>query len=111
MAVKTAEVGRTTNRHPGRLDKRPLQPFVAALEQMTLVNFSTAGMSHPVCGSQSRAPLSFPEHALAGAFIGFLNSWLRNGRPLSAKAVDTLFHRFAWAGITSAGGSKEVHTF
>jgi hypothetical protein len=44
LAVKTAEVGRTTNRHPGRLDKRPLQSFVAALEQMTLVNFSTAGM-------------------------------------------------------------------
>jgi AcrR family transcriptional regulator len=50
-------------------------------------------------------------HALAGAFIGFLNSWLRNGRPLSAKAVDTLFHRFAWAGITSARATKELHTF
>src|ERR1051326_2313141 len=50
-------------------------------------------------------------HAVAGAFIGFLNSWLRNGRPLSPKALDTLFHRFAWAGITSAGASKEVDTF
>src|SRR6476659_3250790 len=50
-------------------------------------------------------------HALAGAFICFLNSWLRNGPPLSAKAVDTLFHRFAWAGITSTRTTKEVHTF
>ena len=41
-------------------------------------------------------------HALAGAFIGFLNSWIGNGRPQSAETMDTLFHEFAWAGIRSA---------
>jgi hypothetical protein len=65
----------------------------------------------PRHGSTAAASSDLLAHALAGAFIGFLNSWLRNGRPLSAKAVDTLFHRFAWAGITSAGATKEVHTF
>ena len=47
-------------------------------------------------------------HALAGAFIGFLNSWIRKGQPLSAEAVDTLFHGFAWAGITSVRATKEL---
>jgi len=65
----------------------------------------------PRDGSTAVASSDLVAHALAGAFIGFLNSWLRNGRPLSAKAMDTLFHRFAWAGITSAGATKEVHTF
>src|SRR5690349_1711279 len=62
-------------------------------------------------GSTALASSDLIAHAVAGAFIGFLNSWLRNGRPFSAKAVDTLFHRFAWAGITSARATKEVHTF
>jgi len=62
----------------------------------------------PRDGSTAVASSDLVAHALAGAFIGFLNSWLRNGRPLSAKAVDTLFHRFAWAGITSTGATKEV---
>jgi hypothetical protein len=62
----------------------------------------------PRDGSTSVASSDLVAHALAGAFIGFLNSWLRNGRPLSAKAVDALFHRFAWAGITSAGATKEL---
>jgi AcrR family transcriptional regulator len=65
----------------------------------------------PRDGSTAVASSDLVAHGLAGAFIGFLNSWLRNGRPLSAKAVDTLFHRFAWAGITSAGATKEVHPF
>src|SRR5205814_4162084 len=65
----------------------------------------------PRSGSTAVASSDLVAHALAGAFIGFLNSWLRNGRPLSAKALDTMFHRFAWAGITSAGATKEVHTF
>jgi len=43
-AVKPAKIGRTTYCHPGRFDKRPLQPFVAALEQWALLNFSTAGV-------------------------------------------------------------------
>ena len=64
----------------------------------------------PRDGSTAVASSDLVAHALAGAFIGFLNSWLRNGRPLSAKAMDTLFHRFAWAGITSAWATKEVHT-
>src|SRR5437764_9051161 len=65
----------------------------------------------PRDGSTAVASSDLVAHALAGAFIGFLNSWLRNGRPLSAKAVDTMFHRFAWAGITGAGATKEVNTF
>ena len=63
----------------------------------------------PRDGSTAVASSDLVAHALAGAFIGFLNSWLRNGQPLSAKAMDTLFHRFAWAGITSAGAMKEYH--
>ena len=46
-------------------------------------------------------------HALAGAFIGFLNSWIRQGQPLSPEGVDTLFHEFAWAGITRARATRQ----
>jgi len=42
-------------------------------------------------------------HAIAGAFIGFLNSWIRNGQPHSAEKMDTLFHKLAWDGIRSIG--------
>src|SRR5262249_48415059 len=31
-SIKPTEVGRATDRNPGRFDKRPLQPLVAALE-------------------------------------------------------------------------------
>jgi AcrR family transcriptional regulator len=62
----------------------------------------------PRDGSTAIASSDLIAHALAGAFIGFLNSWIRKGQPLSAEAVDTLFHRFAWAGITSAGATKEL---
>ena len=55
--------------------------------------------------STASASADLIAHALAGAFIGFLNSWIRKGQPLSAEAADTLFHRFSWAGITSAGAA------
>jgi AcrR family transcriptional regulator len=38
-------------------------------------------------------------HALAGAFIGLLNSWIRTGQRQSAEAMDTLFHQMVWAGL------------
>jgi len=56
---------------------------------------------------RSSASSDLIAHALAGAFIGFLNSWIRQGQPLSAEAVDTLFHKFAWAGITNAKTTNE----
>src|SRR5215469_1742471 len=62
----------------------------------------------PCDGSTASASSDLIAHALAGAFIGFLNSWIRKGQPLSAEAVDTLFHGFAWAGITSARATKEL---
>ena len=40
-------------------------------------------------------------HAIAGAFIGFLKSWIRKGQPHSAEKMDTLFHQLAWTGIRS----------
>src|SRR5262249_23268655 len=58
--------------------------------------------------STASASSDLVAHALAAAFIGFLNSWIRKGQPLSAEAVDTLFHEFAWAGITSAQTTKEL---
>jgi len=45
-------------------------------------------------------------HAIAGAFIGFLNSWIRKGQPYSAEKMDTLFHELAWAGIRSIGDAE-----
>ena len=45
-------------------------------------------------------------HALAGAFVGFLNAWTRKGQPHSAAAMDTLFHELAWAGIRNLQGRK-----
>jgi AcrR family transcriptional regulator len=45
-------------------------------------------------------------HALAGAFIGFLNAWTRKGQPHSAETMDTLFHELAWAGIRGIEGRK-----
>ena len=62
----------------------------------------------PHHGSTASASSDLIAHALAGAFIGFLNSWIRKGQPLSTEAVDTLFHGFAWAGITSARATKEL---
>ena len=56
--------------------------------------------------STASASSDLVAHALAGAFIGFLNTWIRKGQPLPAEAVDTLFHEFAWAGITSARATK-----
>src|SRR5439155_1004863 len=38
-------------------------------------------------------------HALAGAFIGFLNSWIRNGQRQTADTMDILFHELAWSGM------------
>jgi AcrR family transcriptional regulator len=38
-------------------------------------------------------------HALAGAFIGLLNSWIRTGQRQSAESMDTLFHQMVWAGL------------
>jgi AcrR family transcriptional regulator len=66
-----------------------------------------AQRQRPHDGSTARASSDLIAHALAGAFIGFLNSWIRKGQPLSAEAVDTLFHEFAWAGITSARATKD----
>ena len=66
--------------------------------------------SPPRARSTASASSDLIVHALAGAFIGFLNSWLRKGQPLSADAVDTLFHQFAWAGITSAAQGSQVST-
>jgi hypothetical protein len=62
----------------------------------------------PHAGSIASASSDLIAHALAGAFIGFLNSWTRAGQPLSAEAIDILFHKFAWAGITSAQATKEL---
>ena len=45
-------------------------------------------------------------HAIAGAFIGFLNSWTRKGQPHSAEKMDTLFHDLAWGGIRSIGDAE-----
>jgi AcrR family transcriptional regulator len=45
-------------------------------------------------------------HALAGAFVGFLNAWTRKGQPHAAAAMDTLFHELAWAGIRNLQGRK-----
>lgn len=39
-------------------------------------------------------------HALAGAFIGLLNSWTRTGQRQSAEFMDALFHQLVWAGLT-----------
>jgi len=39
-------------------------------------------------------------HALAGAFIGLLNSWTRTGHGQSAESMDALFHELVWAGLT-----------
>jgi AcrR family transcriptional regulator len=38
-------------------------------------------------------------HALAGAFIGLLNSWTRTGQKQSPESMDALFHRLVWAGL------------
>jgi AcrR family transcriptional regulator len=39
-------------------------------------------------------------HALAGAFIGLLNSWIRTGQRQSAESMDALFHQMVWTGLT-----------
>lgn len=38
-------------------------------------------------------------NALAGAFIGLLNSWTRKGQPQSAETMEKLFHDLAWTGL------------
>ena len=38
-------------------------------------------------------------HALAGAFIGLLNSWTRTGQRQSAESMDALFHQLVWVGL------------
>jgi AcrR family transcriptional regulator len=62
----------------------------------------------PRDGATASASSDLIAHALAGAFIGFLNSWIRQGQPLSAEAIDILFHEFAWAGITRAQTTKDL---
>jgi AcrR family transcriptional regulator len=68
---------------------------------------SRAGGALP---SRSRPPdaasSDLVAHAIAGAFIGFLNSWIRKGQPHSAEKMDTLFHELAWAGIRSIGDAE-----
>jgi len=39
-------------------------------------------------------------HALAGAFIGLLDSWIRTGQRQSAESMEKLFHNLAWRGLT-----------
>jgi AcrR family transcriptional regulator len=38
-------------------------------------------------------------HALAGAFIGLLNSWTRTGQRQSPESMDSLFHQMVWGGL------------
>ncbi|MEY2486760.1 MAG: hypothetical protein QOH39_2408 [Verrucomicrobiota bacterium] len=57
----------------------------------------------PPAKSLAAASSDLVAHALAGAFIGFLNSWIRKGQPHSPEAMDSLFHQFAWAGIRAKG--------
>ena len=52
------------------------------------------GRTRPVASSDLVA------HALAGAFIGLLNSWTRTGQKQSAECMDALFHELVWAGLT-----------
>lgn len=41
-------------------------------------------------------------HALAGAFIGLLNSWIQKNQPQPAEKMDQLFHELAWRGMNGA---------
>ena len=68
---------------------------------------SRAGGALPSRSRPSHAASSdLVAHAIAGAFIGFLNSWIRKGQPHSAEKMDTLFHELAWAGIRSIGDAE-----
>lgn len=57
-------------------------------------------------GKNGRSELEIVAHALAGAFIGLLNSWIRTGQKQSAESMDTLFHQLAWAGLTGRTEGK-----
>lgn len=41
-------------------------------------------------------------HALAGAFISLLNSWIQKIQPQPAEKMDQLFHELAWRGMNDA---------
>ena len=49
--------------------------------------------------SNRRSGLELTAHALAGAFIGLLNSWTRTGQRQSPESMDALFHQLVWAGL------------
>jgi AcrR family transcriptional regulator len=49
--------------------------------------------------SNRRSGLELTAHALAGAFIGLLNSWTRTGQRQSPESMDVLFHQLVWAGV------------
>ena len=56
----------------------------------------------PRSGALPRMERSALAHALAGAMLSQLDWWLRQRKRLSPEQMDRNFHRFAWAGITSA---------
>ncbi|MGN6733247.1 MAG: TetR/AcrR family transcriptional regulator [Candidatus Binatia bacterium] len=49
--------------------------------------------------SNRRSGSDLTAHALAGAFIGLLNSWTRTGQKQSPESMDALFHQLVWAGL------------
>ena len=75
----------------------------ARLKQLSEVRF--VGQPHRLPGQATRLPYNpksdFPlvSHALAGAFISLLNSWLAKNQPQSSEKMDILFHEFAWGGL------------
>jgi AcrR family transcriptional regulator len=48
---------------------------------------------------KSNRRLDLVAHALAGAFIGLLNSWTRTGQRQSPESMDALFHQLVRAGL------------
>jgi len=46
-----------------------------------------------------RLSLPLVAHALAGAFVSLLNSWIRKGQRQSAESMDKLFHQLVWDGL------------